>query len=401
MVHGFIYDEEATVYLRYAWDAGIWRALVAPHQGYYAFFPNVCGIIAARVVPLMQAARFCFWAEIAVQMLLVYMVVQCERFESYWTKALAVAIALLSPPTETIATSTIHGQFFLAAMTGIILVSDAERLRRARLLALLFAGLTGVTSCVLMPFFLVQARKERSPARIAQARVLIACTLVQVMVLYFQPWILHGPHSTFGFYSGALLAFGVLGHFFTYAAHAKACAAIGSTKLEHWRDLWWAGVSAGAIVYAGFILFLSARAGRSAKLLVGAAFLSLAVSFKRSGAIDSDLMCGSGGRYFFIFNVLVGFALLLVRSKKLGWKSQVAAVMIAACVVSGAMDVRVRWRRPHVPDWQEQVAHWRTDHRHPIELRPGWPGLKLAAVPRQEGLPPDIYDSTEPGWQDR
>src|ERR1035437_3632760 len=58
LIHGFVYDEEASVYLRYAWDARAWRALIAPHQGYYALLANVCGLIAARVLPLGQAGHF-------------------------------------------------------------------------------------------------------------------------------------------------------------------------------------------------------------------------------------------------------------------------------------------------------------------------------------------------------
>ena len=152
LLHGFVYDEEGSVYLRYAWDASLWRALIAPHQGYYALFPNVCGLIAARALPLEQAGHFLFGAEIAVQMLLVYMLVQCESLAGTGEKALAVALALLTPPTASVTVSTIHAQFFLAVTAGVILISDAVRLRLGRIAALACAGLTGAASCVLLPF---------------------------------------------------------------------------------------------------------------------------------------------------------------------------------------------------------------------------------------------------------
>ena len=97
LLHGFVYDEEGSVYLRYAWDASLGRALIAPHQGYYALFPNLCGLIAARVLPLEQAGHFLFGAEIAVQMLLVYMLVQCESLTGAGEKMLAVASRVADP----------------------------------------------------------------------------------------------------------------------------------------------------------------------------------------------------------------------------------------------------------------------------------------------------------------
>src|ERR1035441_2213771 len=160
-------------------------------------------------------------------MLLVYMLVQCESLAGAGQKALAVALALLTPPTASITLSTIHAQFFLAVTTGVILISDAERLRLGRIAALACAGLTGAASCVLLPFFLMQAWKEgtaapagqaggaaggapacagltgaascvllpfflmqawkeRTAARAAQAGVLLACTLAQLAVVLAQ-----------------------------------------------------------------------------------------------------------------------------------------------------------------------------------------------------------------------
>jgi len=69
LLHGFVYDEEGSVYCVCVGREPVARP-DAPHQGYYALFPNVCGLIAARALPLEQAGHFLFGAEIAVQMLL-------------------------------------------------------------------------------------------------------------------------------------------------------------------------------------------------------------------------------------------------------------------------------------------------------------------------------------------
>ncbi len=403
VLHGFVYDEEGSVYLRYAWDAKVWRALIAPHQGYYSLVPNVCGVIAARVLPLTQAAHLFMAAEIAVQMLLVLMLVQCEILKGTGQKVLAVAVVLLTAPTSSIALSTIHAQFFLAAMTGVILISDADRLRVGRLLALACAGLTGVASCVLTPFFLLQERKERTRGRATQVGVLVACMLVQTAVVLAAPGGLRGPHSTLRFSAGALLSFGVLDHFFTGWSYVEACKAVGSPKLEHWRDLWWLSVEWGSALYVAGVLFLSWKGGRAARLLAAAAMLSLAVSFKRSGALDMDLMCGSGGRYFFIFNVLIGLSLLLVTRQATGMYALAARVLVFCSLVSGVLDAKRISTQLHSPIWSEEVASWRGDpqYRLRIRARDDWPGVKLTREPGNRDLPAGIYDTLNPDWRER
>src|SRR5271156_4872663 len=74
LVRGFLYAEEATGYLRYAWDAPVVRALLAPHQGYFSIYPNVVGVIAARLVPLEYVGIFCGWSTISVQLLMVLVI---------------------------------------------------------------------------------------------------------------------------------------------------------------------------------------------------------------------------------------------------------------------------------------------------------------------------------------
>ena len=160
VLHGAIVGEEGTVYLRFAWDTPVIHALIAPHQGYYSLYANLCGIIAARVLPLEWAAHFLFFAEAVIQLLLVVVVLQCERLRRAEQKWAMILLALLAPPTASILISTVNAQFFLAVVTGVILISDASRLWLFRVLLLLFAGLNGVLTLVLWPLFVWQAFKE-------------------------------------------------------------------------------------------------------------------------------------------------------------------------------------------------------------------------------------------------
>jgi len=334
-------------------------------------------------------------------MLLVIIVVRCERFHTFGQKACATAIVLLTPPTAAIALSTIHAQFFLAVATAVILISDAEQSRKLRSLSLGLAAFTGITSAILAPLFLFQAYRERSRARMFQTMILVAGLAVQCAVLYSQPRMLHGPHSTFGFYSASVVGTGMLEHFFTRTSLQEACKVVGSPKIAAWRGLFWLVMEVGAALVVATLLFVSVVAGRSVRLLIWAGLIVLTIGFKRSGAIDLDLMCGSGGRYFFAFNILASLSLLLLWQRRLPRWSALAAVLIAGSILSGLLELNLM-EEITGPVWSNEVAAWRADPQYQLQLRPGyWPGLKLTAQPGNKSLPSGIYDTTNPGWEEK
>lgn len=402
VIHGMVEGEEGTTYLRYAWDTPVLRALFAPHQGYYSFFTNVCGIIAARVLPLQFAGYLFVFGELAVHMLLACMLVQCESFVGVKQKALAVAVGLLTIPTVAIVLCTTNAQFFLAVMSAVILISDAERLRTTRVLALAFAGLNGVLSCVLLPFFLLRAWSERTTGRITQAIALSACTLLQGAAVLSGPGATVGRHSTFAFFSGAFLVNGPLSQFFTRWAGQKMCHTVGSAKLLHWQSVWWLGVELAAVFCVIGLLFLLWKGKTAPRLLGSAAVLSLLLCLARGGALDYELMCGSGARYFFTFNLFIALGLVLVSLQATGKTALAARFLVVCSLVSGALDLTYLATVPHSPVWGQEVELWRADPEHRLRIGPGaWPGIKLTPQHGEQNLPANIYDSTTAGWQDR
>jgi peptidoglycan/LPS O-acetylase OafA/YrhL len=225
---------------------------------------------------------------------------------------------------------------------------------------------------------------------------------VQVAVLLSQPAMLKGPHSTFQFYSGALLSNGVLGHYFTRWSYVESCRAIGSPKLRNLQGLWWSSVEFASAIYIAIVVFLSWKGGRATRLLTAAALLSLAIGYKRSGALNEDLMCGSGGRYFFAFNVLIGLSLVIVSRHSTRMYSIAAQALVACSLISGIIDVKYIAIREHLPNWAQEVTTWRSDPDYRLSIRPDfWPGVKLTHERGKKDLPFDIYDTTIPGWQKR
>src|SRR6201995_375523 len=83
IVHGQVYAEEATTYLKYAWNANPFAALLAPHMGYYSLFNNVITVVAARILPLSMAAYLFVWCALAVRMLAAYLVITSEYLQDF------------------------------------------------------------------------------------------------------------------------------------------------------------------------------------------------------------------------------------------------------------------------------------------------------------------------------
>jgi hypothetical protein len=398
LIHGYVEGEEGTVYLRYAWDSPVWRSLLAPHQGYYSLFANLCGILAARVLPLEQAGHFYVLAQIAIGMLLVYMLLQCECLHTTGEKALALAVVLLVPSTASIVLCTVNAQFFLALVAGIILISDANRLRTLHIVVLAFCSLNGVLSSILLPLFAIRAWRERTTARKLQFTALLAGTLIQAIAILLSG-ANAGHHQPLATMAGTLLFNGFIYPFLGSKMMAEACKVSGSPKLGHLVGLWWLLIEIATFLYLAAIVFLTWTRGHAVRLLGLAAVLSLVPTLARG----ADIMCGGGGRYFYLFIAFLGLALVLiaVRSPKIN----LSYLLIAGLMVSGAVDVanlRNSVGTTGLPIWSQEVAAWRQDPQHPLRIEQSyWIGVKLTPQPGNRILPANIYDSTVPGWRDR
>ena len=185
MLHGRIFAEEGSVYLRYAWIHRPIRALLAPHLGYYSLWSNLCGIVAARVFPLSHAAIVLTWCAFLAQLLTAFLIVECEAFESLKSKGLALAVLLLASNLEAWL-NTINTQFYFAICAAVILISQGSRLRVARYGALLLGGLTGPVVACVTPFYLLRAFLNKSKDAVAQSALLLLCTVIQLAAVVSQ-----------------------------------------------------------------------------------------------------------------------------------------------------------------------------------------------------------------------
>ncbi len=161
-----IWAEEGTIYIQTYLERGFWGSLFLPHLGYYSFFNNVVVALGMSVFGLKWIAFSLSYASLIVMLLVLAspLFLTSSLWDTLEKKLLLIVFSLLIGTAE-IWLNTVNMQFFLGLYSCYYLLSDNEKLRPlylwiARAL-LLTASLSGVTSVILLPFFLTKAWQSR------------------------------------------------------------------------------------------------------------------------------------------------------------------------------------------------------------------------------------------------
>jgi hypothetical protein len=398
LLEGRVYAEEGTTYLRYAWSATPVRALLAHHQGYYSLLDNLSALIAARVLPLSAAALFFSWVAAAVQLLLVFLIIECEALRTARERCLAAFAVLLVTPNLETWLSLENCQSILAVATAVILVSSTRRLFALRTATLALGGLTSLAPVPLIPLFWLRAWKQRTRRAVILALSLTLPALMQSLVLLHairagaRPVSTHQLRSLFAYTTSRVLVLP-----FTTGRGAQYYDAF---LFAHNSPGWTLAFSVAAClpVIAGFLLF--SRTSRAALLLYLSALLSSAFDWYGCPVCTYDLLLytvGGQGRYFFPANCMLLLALLLAAMRvSPRWLARTAGVAFTWLLLAGTFHyLRMRPVLNDYPAWLPQVRRWQADEHQPIFIAPrGWTPLRL---PRQHlnrtDLPADAYDS--------
>ena len=260
------------------------------------------------------------------------------------------------------------------------------------------SGLTGVTSCFLLPFFWFRARRHWTQAAGAQAAraqavVLSVCTCLQaVAVLRFgHRSIVHNPAYLIeaAAEKNVLFAFGT-----SFPAERFGRLAVAHPA---------AALPLALLLLAGFAFLLFRilpRGGQPAILLASmAVWFEVCALFCGSDVGRQVFMPYANGRYFLVFNICFGLALVLAwRDSAKGSPARtVAACCVGALLLSGLSDFRrARVQTALGPDWRSQVKVWGQNPNTPIRISPErWNPLYLTADHPGLPLPDDAFDSTK------
>jgi hypothetical protein len=378
---GRFQDEEATVFLAYAWHHDGLDALFRPFAGYWNLGANATTLLVARLVqggilPLERAPYVTMAIALAFQALPAVLILTGS---GRWLAArLAVIAALLTiaimPATEEVFFNVLHIQFHLALCAGLILALDVPRRRIARIgyhLLLFLAPLCGPGAIVILPLFALRALVDRDRGRFVQCAAFAAGAAVQLLLFYGATPLrghLIDPATVAAAMSVrlvALPAFGVNLAYrfggFIYASQMAGGAA------------WWAIAAATCLLFG--VLLLRAFQRRDAAIWLLLSSLGIAAASLGFGMVivtrASLVRVYDGERYNFLPLVLLGLALIALARRQEMREKAVYASLCALMLLTGAR----QYPQPNPdfaegPSWPAEVAAWRRDHHHPLAV---WP----------------------------
>jgi hypothetical protein len=392
---GRFWAEEATMFFGYALSHSFWDALTATHAGYYNFVGNFSGILATTV-PLEYAPRVTVAIALGVYLLPAGLLLfgSIPGLCTPLGTVAALALLLVAPANPEVYLITINAHFVLCATTGLVLVcnhgSRAGTYGKYLLLAL--AGLTGVVSTFLTPFFWWQWWKERRRERLIQAAILSVCALVQLAALcrgMEQGERQIRPNAAI--MAGAIYAKLIAAPLAPTAAVNQQMGEISQTMaaggdLPGWV---WAATFFGL---TAFLILCWTSGNRASRLLAAASiWVSLLASpGSREAGSDQSLLYHLTGaiRYYYAPEVFFFLALLLALGGGTRWKAvgrTLGGIWLGVALAMGLFNflrAPLDWQQMFFgPSWKAQVEQWRKDPSQPLAVWPAPWHLNLPPPP--------------------
>ncbi|HEY5659048.1 MAG TPA: hypothetical protein VIY27_14770 [Myxococcota bacterium] len=389
----------------YAFEHGFWKGLVTPQYGYYAFWTSLATTLGANAAPLQFAPfvttsfAFMLWLLLAI-----LIVVPGSPFRTTGQQALALTVVLFTfPMYARLHTHVAH--FFLGVCTVTMLLSQVPDRLHAWLYrgVLLAAGMTGVISIFLTPAFWYRWWRARAAREhLVQASILSACAVAQLVVFVFDL-------SVLDFVYGRSIQLAALDPivFVTAVANKSVVATLLTPSvMEHLGPVLVSGIQTGSwplicIGALGLCLALGlvviggrgrSRGDASDGTLLLMSFIIIAVlSFVGStdaspNPRDKLFMIEGHHRYFYLPNVIVGFALILhAASPHRGrWKTWLYRGLLSWFVLSAVGGyVLYRSSQPDwvrsCPGWKGEVAAWQRGESHRLTINPPTRFIRLPA----------------------
>jgi hypothetical protein len=379
--HGRFQDEEATVFLAYAWHYPWVNALFRPFAGYLnlgATAPTVlvAQLVKSGVLPLERAPYVTMSIALAVQLLPAVLILTGRG--EWLAHRLAVIAALLmiaiAPATEEVFFNVMHIQFHLALCAALILALDVPRRRLAQVgyCAILFAApLCGPGAIVLVPLFPLRSLLDRDFARLIQTVLLAASAAIQLLLFFgTSPVRAHilDPVTTAAAMFVRLVTLPFLGPSSAY----RAAAIIYDSKASGGAT-WWLFAVATCIIFGVIGLQAARRRDSAIWLLLSAVAIgaaSIRAGIVTTNAVDAFSVYG-GERYNFLPDVLIGLTLVALATRNPFRHQPVYAVLCGMMLFVGAVCYSEPLKQfADGPSWRSEVDAWRADHKHALAV---WP----------------------------
>jgi hypothetical protein len=369
--------EEGRHFFENAWIMAPLPALFTSFAGYLNLVANAAAIVARWLVPLQFAPLATIGTGLTFQLLppLLLLTARDSWLQPFQVRVAALVLLLLVPASEEIWLQTLTSQFELLLCCAIILALDIDVGWRAwlRLTVLALAPLCGPVAIVLIPLFLIRSALDKSTHRSIQSTVLVASSLLQVLLF------LRGePGRQYALHPALLSCAFTIRHlalpFFGIDIANKVAISIRSSLQVSKIPVLAVLLPPLAFTFLLVMAFLRRRMANPAIwFLTTAAVIAVASYVGSLGGVASLLTDVRGqGRYVVVPQTLFYFTVLTLTVTAEGWGRRVGWIVILWLCAVGAYS----YSHPFMakgPSWGDEIALWRADPSHAIQLWPaGW-----------------------------
>jgi len=382
---GRLWAEEGMFYYARAWHLSALDALVALYSGYLNIIANLATLVASRAVALEHAPMVTAGIALLIQLLPALLLATASEPWLRRPAPLVAAMLLTVLPVRAgeLWLNSITSHFHLMACVGLILALAPRTggVGRLRLAVLLVAPMSGPGNAFLWPLFVLRAWRERSVDRWTQVVVMALGIAVQAGLVLAAPI----ENRPFGAPITVVLALMGLEHVVLPLLGGQLAAPLSHElyiAFEAGRRPVW--IMALPVAVLGAMGLLAWRRADSTTLWLFLAGLWLAVVSYYTALTHNTpnvLLLGLGMRYAFAPTVLFGACLVgLAASTPAGWLRQFATGAVWWMLAVGTISYFDNPGFTTGPSWPQQVAAWRANPTHPIQLWP--PGWAMKLEPR-------------------
>ena len=392
-VEGRFQDEEATVFLAYAWHFPS-EALFRSFGGYLNIAANGVTLLLAELVKggtisLERAPYFTMAAGLLAQLIpaLLILMSRSPWLADLRTRIVALLVLVLMPATEEVFLNVLHIQFHLALAVALILALDRSRGRMMSWFEgaiLVVAPLCGPGAIVFLPLLALRAIVDRDAGRWRQFALLGIGAAIQ-MLFFYVPTAMRGvPFDPLNLLASLFIRLLALPLGGVSGANRFSLAAAESMFFDK-TALWLIGLLSLGLFG---ILFRESLKQRDSAFWLFSAALSVAVVSLGfgivTGAAFAPFFVLAGPRYNYLPQVLLGLFFLCLAMRADPVQRRMPRVLVALFLFVGA----VHYLQPFEdygrgPSWLKEVAAWRKDPDHQLTVWPHHYSADLSNKPRR------------------
>jgi hypothetical protein len=364
--------------------------------GYYNFIADFASWVAATFFPLPRAPYATLFVSFVFQIFPLYLIAMSRNvlWNSPLKRTMGILLVLLVPVSSDIWLTTIGTQYHLGLTAFLILLESGERLSRVKTwlyrAMLLVGGLSGVSSCLMTPFFFLKALHNRHRETLLHALLLAFSAALQLLSLWYSSNTrlsnLGDPASFIANMVNANFLSTLLGPTtasdlsqIIYGMIENACFALTVLLIV-------------MLAFEGIFLFGLSRRISNPRLFfatTGALLITITVAY--IGMINGKWETVdpyNAPRYFWLPNVILAFCVLFALKEQPLFSitlrgNLVVGFCLLLIVIQGVLQYDMAGYSRNMPSWKKEAVLWMHDgSKETIALWPqGWDLILKRKIP--------------------